>query len=54
MAYPEPIPALRGKRAKQFIKRLDEFKLNEQQKRIYSDAVQYYKRMRPKKDEKHE
>ena len=51
MAYPEPIPALRGRHAREFLKRLEGFKLTTRQRRIYSDAVEYYNRIRPGADE---
>jgi len=42
MAYPEPIPILRQKDAREFLKRLDEFKLTKSQKKFYSDAHEFY------------
>ncbi|MBU1158595.1 MAG: hypothetical protein KKE24_04575 [Candidatus Thermoplasmatota archaeon] len=38
MAYPEPIPALKAKDAKQFVKQLESFELNPAQKKIYTQA----------------
>ena len=49
MAYPEPIPVIRGKDAEEFLKRLRNFKLTPAQKKLYKGARQYYERKRPKK-----
>lgn len=38
MAYPEPVPALRAKDAKEFEKRLDRFELTAAQKQFYKEA----------------
>jgi len=38
VAYPEPIPALKAKDAKQFVKQLESFELNPAQKKIYTQA----------------
>jgi hypothetical protein len=43
MAYPEPIPILRQKDAREFLKRLDQFKLTKSQKKFYSDALEFYR-----------
>lgn len=48
MAYPEPIPALRGRKAKEFVGRLEDFKLTSSQKRFYSDAREFYRKLKPK------
>ncbi len=48
MAYPEPIPALKGKDAKEFLKRLEAFKLTESQKALYRNARENYRRRAPK------
>jgi len=48
MAYPEPIPDLTGKQAKEFWKRLDNFKLTKKQKDFYKGARAYYLRMEAK------
>jgi len=45
MAFPEATPVLKGKKAKEFLKRLEEFKLTKAQKEFYKDALGYYKRM---------
>jgi len=44
MAYPEPIPALNAKHSKQFMKKLDEFKLDDQQKEFYKEARERFKK----------
>jgi hypothetical protein len=38
MAYPEPIPVLKSKDAKEFEKKLESFKLNKAQKEFYKEA----------------
>jgi hypothetical protein len=43
MAYPEPIPVLDRKEAKEFLKRLENFKLTEEQHKIYRDARKQFK-----------
>jgi len=48
LAYPEPIPALKGKDAKEFLKRLEAFKLRESQKELYRGARESYKKKAPK------
>ena len=48
MAYPEPIPALKGKHAKEFLGRLARFRLTAGQKRLYEGAGQYYLDHKPK------
>jgi hypothetical protein len=48
MAYPEPIPAIKGKNAKEFLERLANFKLNAEQKKLYEGSVGLYQRLRPK------
>jgi hypothetical protein len=42
MAYPEPIPELKGKDAREFLKRLKNFKLTEEQKEFYRDALEKF------------
>ena len=42
MAYPEPIPILRQKDAREFLKRLDQFRLTKAQKEFYKDAHKDY------------
>jgi hypothetical protein len=43
MAYPEPIPALEAKEAKEFEKRLSCFTLSAEQKRFYKEARERFK-----------
>ena len=43
MAYPEPIPALKAKEAKEFEKRLSCFRLSAEQKRFYKEARERFK-----------
>jgi hypothetical protein len=38
MAYPEPIPVLKARDAREFEKKLDCFKLSAAQKRFYKEA----------------
>lgn len=42
MAYPEPIPVLRQKDAKEFERRLKNFKLTKAQKEFYKKAHRAY------------
>jgi len=52
MAYPEPIPVIKGKDGEKFRKRLKDFKLSESQRRFYRDAFEAFSRSekaRPKK-----
>lgn len=44
MAYPEPIPELKGKDAKEFNERLSKFKLTSKQRKFLKDAHEYYQR----------
>lgn len=45
MAYPEPIPAIKGKQdVEDFNKRLKSFKLTASQKKMYRQAITRYKR----------
>ncbi len=48
MAYPEPIPALKGKHAREFVERLEDFELSSSQKRLYRGARAYYRKLKPK------
>jgi len=43
MAYPEPIPALEAKEAKEFEKRLSCLTLSAEQKRFYKEARERFK-----------
>ncbi len=42
MAYPEPIPVLKSKEAKEFENRLDSFKLSGAQKELYRQAIERF------------
>jgi hypothetical protein len=42
LAYPDPIPALKGKEAEEFAKRLEKFKLNGAQKEFYREARELF------------
>lgn len=39
MAYPEPIPSLKGKQAEQFLRDLENFKLTKEQMEFYREAI---------------
>jgi len=43
MAYPEPIPVLKGKEAEEFDSRLKKFRLNGAQKEFYREARLLFK-----------
>jgi hypothetical protein len=43
MAYPEPIPVLKSKDAKEFDKRLSQFKLSKAQKQFYKKGLAAFK-----------
>ena len=47
MAYPEPIPALKGKDAKEFLERLRTFRLSGGQLEIYRGARDSYRKKSP-------
>ncbi len=44
MAYPEPIPALKGKDAKEFLQLLEQFELKPSQMKLYKGARESYRR----------
>jgi hypothetical protein len=45
LAYPEPIPAIRGKQdIEEFYRRLKQFKLTAAQKKMYRDAIERYEK----------
>jgi len=48
MAYPEPTPEIKGRRAKEFIKRLENFDLTDEQLALYKDSKEFYKKMKSK------
>ena len=39
MAYPEPIPPLKGKQAEKFLRDLENFKLTKEQMEFYREAI---------------
>ena len=43
MAYPEPIPEIKGRNAREFIQRLENFELTEEQKELCRGASKFYK-----------
>jgi hypothetical protein len=45
MAYPDPTPEIRGKKAVEFEKRLENFKLSNTQKEFYKDAKRLYRKI---------
>ena len=45
MAYPDPTPELKGKKAVEFERRLENFKLSDAQKEFYKDARHLYKKV---------
>ncbi len=48
MAYPEPIPELKGVKAKKFLAKLESFRLTGSQKKFYKGAKSYYRKLKPK------
>ncbi|HLF06872.1 MAG TPA: hypothetical protein VI893_06860 [Thermoplasmata archaeon] len=51
MAYPEPIPELRGKHAKEFLGRLEGFQLPASMKKFYAGAREQFRRSQKKRTE---
>ena len=47
MAYPEPIPVLRGKHAEEFLRRLESFELTKSQRRFLRGAREFYLKLKP-------
>jgi len=43
MAYPEPIPEIKGRHAREFIQKLEDFELTEEQKKLCRGASKFYK-----------
>jgi hypothetical protein len=39
MAYPEPIPPLKGKQAERFLRNLENFRLTKEQMEFYREAI---------------
>jgi len=48
MAYPEPIPELRGGHAREFLARLEAFRLTSSQKELFQGAREFYAEHKPK------
>lgn len=48
MAYPEPIPALTGRKAREFLERLKAFRLSSKQRKFFKGSRDVYRRLRPK------
>ncbi len=42
MAYPEPVPILRGKDAEEFFRKLENFRLTDAQKAFYREGLRTY------------
>ncbi len=42
MAYPEPIPAIKGKQAEEFLERLENFELSTSQRKFYREAFKAF------------
>ncbi len=49
MAYPEPIPEIKDRDSKKFLKRLDEFELSDAQRRYYREAFEAFERSERKR-----
>ena len=50
LAYPEPIPAIRGKKdIEEFERRLKSFKLTAAQKKMYREAIERYEQQHSKR-----
>ena len=43
MAYPEPTPEIKGREAKEFIKRLEDFDVTDEQLALYKDSREFYR-----------
>lgn len=52
MAYPESIPPLRGKAAKEFLRRLEAFKLTPEQQALFKDCRKFYRQLAPQDEDK--
>lgn len=48
VSYPEPIPILKGEDAREFLKRLEAFKLTKAQKELYRGCRELYRKMAPR------
>jgi len=47
MAYPEPIPELRGRHAKEFLERLERLHLTSAQRKLFAGARSLYSELKP-------
>ena len=47
MGYPKPTPALKGKEAKEFLKKLETFKLTEDQRKRWKGSREVYRALHP-------
>ncbi len=47
MGYPKPTPALKGKEAKEFLKKLETFKLTEDQRERWKGSREVYRTLHP-------
>ena len=47
MAYPEPIPELRGPHAKEFLERLERLHLSASQRKLFAGARSLYLELKP-------
>jgi len=47
MAYPGPIPILKGKDAEEFFQRLETLRMTARQRRLYRGAIKFYEDLRP-------
>jgi len=48
MAHPEPIPILRGRQVEEYLERFRNFRLTARQKEFYSDAREFYRKLKPR------
>jgi len=49
MSYPEPTPILKGKDAREFLRRLKAFKLTPELQEFYRGAKEFYLRKAPRR-----
>jgi hypothetical protein len=47
MGYPKPTPALKGKEAKEFLKKLETFKLSDDQRERWKGSREVYRTLHP-------
>lgn len=48
MAYPEPIPAITGRKAREFLERLKAFRMTSKQKGFFKGSREFYRHRKPK------